>query len=91
MFYIHLHVTLSVKTPPNKGPATLAIPYIAPIKPEYIGRLESGTEYATMIKAPEKMPADPIPAIALPRMSATEFGAAPQIKDPSSKIPIAVR
>jgi hypothetical protein len=35
---------------------------------------------------PENMPADPRPAIALPRMNANEFGAAPHIADPTSKM-----
>lgn len=34
---------------------------------------------------PEKMPAAPTPAMALPMMKAVEFGAAPQTADPSSK------
>ena len=73
------------------GPATLAIPYIAPIKPVYTGRWRRGTEWARMINAPEKIPAHPSPAIARPTISAFEVGAAPQIKDPSSKIPIAAK
>lgn len=44
-----------------------------------------------IISAPEKMPAHPIPAIARPMIKAFELGATPQIKDPSSKIAIAVR
>ena len=44
-----------------------------------------------MMSAPEKIPADPRPAIARPMIKAIEFGAAPQIKLPSSKIPIAIR
>lgn len=82
---------LSVKTPPRRGPATEAIPYIAPMNPVYIGRFAKGTEYATMIKAPLRIPAEPKPAIARPRINAIEFGAIPHTKLPSSKIPIAVR
>ena len=44
-----------------------------------------------MIKAPEKIPADPNPAIALPTIKAVELGATPQIKEPNSKMPIATR
>jgi hypothetical protein len=33
---------------------------------------------------PEKMPAEPVPATALPIMNARELGATPQINDPSS-------
>ncbi len=38
-----------------------------------------------MIMAPEKMPEEPLPAIARPTMNAVEFGAAPHIADPISK------
>ncbi len=44
-----------------------------------------------MTRAPEKIPADPIPATARPMMRATEVGATPQMRDPSSKIPMAKR
>jgi hypothetical protein len=44
-----------------------------------------------MIKAPEKMPAEPNPAIARPMIKAVELGDTPQTKEPTSKIPIAVR
>jgi hypothetical protein len=44
-----------------------------------------------MIKAPENIPALPIPAIALPMIRAVEFGAIPQTKDPTSKINIPMR
>lgn len=36
---------MSVKAPPISGPATDAIPYMAPIKPVYMGRFVTGTEY----------------------------------------------
>jgi hypothetical protein len=36
-------VTWSVKTPPSKGPATDAIPHIAPMRPKAAGRFASGT------------------------------------------------
>lgn len=83
------------------------ISYIAPMKPVYIGLLAKGTEYATMIKAPLKIPAEPRmrvstalyhgiimydlpkPATARPTISAVEFGATPQIREPNSKTKIA--
>ena len=37
-----------------------------------------------IIKAPEKTPAEPIPAIALPNINATEEGAAPHRALPTS-------
>lgn len=39
-----------------------------------------------MMKLPEKIPADPTPAIARPTINATDEGATPHIRDPSSKI-----
>jgi hypothetical protein len=39
-----------------------------------------------MMREPEKIPAQPSPAIALPTINAGEEGAAPQTTDPSSKI-----
>jgi hypothetical protein len=64
---------------------------MAPMNPEYIGLLLKGTEYATIISAPEKIPAEPNPATALPTIKLIEFGATPQIKLPSSNMPIATR
>lgn len=67
------------------------MPYIAKIRPEYVGRFASETEWAKMIKDPEKRPAEPTPATALPIMKAVELGAAPQIRDPTSKMPKVMR
>jgi hypothetical protein len=64
---------------------------MAPINPVYIGRFTRGTEYATIINAPEKIPALPIPAMARPIIKAMELGAIPQIRLPNSKIAIAMR
>jgi hypothetical protein len=50
-----------------------------------MGRFCKETKCVRMTVEPEKMPADPVPATALPRIKATEFGAAPQIVDPISK------
>jgi hypothetical protein len=47
-----------------------------------IGRLRRGTSGMMIIMPPEKIPADPRPAIARPMMNAVEFGAAPQRVDP---------
>lgn len=44
-----------------------------------------------MINAPEKMPAPPTPAIALPAIKTEEELAAPQIKEPTSKMMMATR
>lgn len=59
--------------------------------PVKIGLLTKGTAYAMMTRAPEKIPADPTPAIARPMMRATEVGAAPQTTEPISKMKIADR
>jgi hypothetical protein len=44
-----------------------------------------------MIVVPEKIPAEPIPAMARPTMKAWEFGAPPQRADPTSNMVIAMR
>lgn len=51
----------------------------------YIGRFLSGTAYPTMVKPPEKIPAAPRPATARPTIKAGEFGADPQIVEPTTK------
>ena len=56
-----------------------------------MGLFLRGMMWVTITVEPEKIPADPIPAIARPRMNASEFGAAPHTAEPTSKIPIAVR
>lgn len=78
-------VTLVVKTPPSKGPATEAMPNTAPIMPMYIGRLFSGAAYIMRIMAPLNKPPAPSPATARPQMKPTELGAAPQTAEPISK------
>jgi hypothetical protein len=40
---------------------------------------------------PENIPADPKPATARPTIRAVEVGAAPQTKEPISKIPKAIK
>ena len=40
---------------------------------------------------PERMPPDPSPAMVLPRMKATEFGAAPQRAEPASNSRMDIR
>jgi hypothetical protein len=80
-----------VNAPPIKGPHTDAIPYIAPRRAPYLALFSSGTDNPIMMKLPANIPADPIPAIALPTMRAVELGEAPQMVDPISKIMMATR
>jgi len=44
-----------------------------------------------MMRAPEKMPAEPRPATARPTMRVVDELATPQMRDPSSKMPMAIR
>ena len=74
-----------------RGPATEAIPYIAPITPIYAGLPCRGTVCPTIKMAPEKRPAEPIPAIARPRIRPVELGVMPQTNEPSSKMKSAPR
>lgn len=79
------HETLVANTPPSSGPAIDASPKVAPMKPWYFGRLDSGTRSARMTFAPVMLPALPRPARARPRMKGGEEGAAAQRMEPSSK------
>ena len=80
-----------MNSPPRRGPATDAKPNIAPIMPCNRGLLCRGTRFIIIIIPPEKIPAVPAPAMALPTMKTVEFGAAPQIAEPISKIAITDR
>jgi hypothetical protein len=64
---------------------TEEMPKVKPFIAIYMGRFWSGMISTIMTVAPEKMPADPIPAIARPMMKTTELGAAPETADPISK------
>ena len=55
------------------------------------GRLGSGTMGIMIIIPPVKMPAQPKPATARPKMSAADDGAAAQMMEPSSKTAMQVR
>lgn len=47
--YHQRHETLSVNTPPKRGPMTLANPYVAPNKPVNAGRCLGGAEKAMIV------------------------------------------
>ena len=80
--------TLSVKIPPMRGPTTDETPKAIPKSDVKIGRLRRGTSGMMTIIPPEKIPADPIPAMARPIMKVVEVGAAPHMADPASKTTI---
>lgn len=77
--------TLYVKTPPSKGPTTLAMLKTLNTRAVYIARFSSGMEKATMINMPEEMPAAPILATARPTMRAVDLGATPQVRELNSE------
>jgi hypothetical protein len=74
-----------------RGATTEEMPKRLPMNPVIIGRFCRGTASVMMTMVPEKIPQDPIPAMALPIMNAIEFGAAPQIADPISKMMMAAK
>lgn len=74
-----------VKTPPRAGPTTEATPYMLVTILSNSGRCRISTICVMMIKPPQKSPAAPSPATALPAMKDGEFGAAAQMTDPASK------
>lgn len=51
------------------------------------GLFSNGAAAEMIVSAPEVRPEEPMPATALPTMSAVELGAAAQTTDPNSKIP----
>jgi hypothetical protein len=53
--------------------------------PIYMGLFSIGVVCVRITMAPPDMPAEPTPAIARPNMNAVEFGAAPQMAEPTSK------
>jgi hypothetical protein len=68
-----------------------ATPQTAPKRPNTTGRRAKGTAIEMMTKAPEKMPATPMPAMALPTMRAVLDGATAQTNEPTSKMKMATR
>ena len=87
----HRQVTSLVKTPPSSGPTTEEIPKTAPKAPCTAGRFRSGKVLRRIVTAPLTIPELPSPATARPIMKATEFGAAAQMMDPISKMPMRMR
>jgi hypothetical protein len=59
--------------------------------PKTSGLFGKGTVIEIMTRAPEKMPATPIPATALPTIKTVLDGATAQIREPTSKIKTAAR
>lgn len=78
----HLHVAVSVNAPPIKGAVMDAIPVDPNISPLGAPLFSRGTEAARTRIEPEKIPAAPDPAMALPRIRAIEFGATVQTSEP---------
>jgi len=91
-----------VKIPPRIGPTNIAIstlimfqnlghtPKSPPSPPVQAALCLRGTLYARMVRPPESAPPTPVPAIALPMMNATLFGATAEIRDPSINIDMTV-
>ena len=75
-----------VKTPPSEGPITEDTPYMLEMIARSNGRFLISTMRDTIIMAPQKTPAAPSPAIALPMMKTGEFGAAAHNMEPASNI-----
>ena len=80
----HLQLTSVVKAPPTIGPKHVAIPNALTIIPRYRGLLLKGATNPIITRAPWKIPAEPTPATARPRMNVGEFGAAAQSTDPTT-------
>jgi len=79
----HLQDTWSVNTPPRRGPTTLAIPHVAPIKPPYLPRSRKETMSDMTIITSCMRPPPPIPWTARQIMSQVKLFAAPQSAEPN--------
>ena len=61
-------------------------PNIAPNPPEYCGRLLNGTKAFIRTRTPANIPADPVPAMNLPTMTAFDDVAVAETIFPTSNI-----
>jgi hypothetical protein len=80
----HLHVALSVKTPPRRGPTTDEIPNMLDSAAIYSDRFLKGTDRPTIVIPPEKIAEAPAPLTARPIMSIFESLEAAARIDPNS-------
>lgn len=80
----HVSFGVSVIKPPRVGPRTPAIPYTLVTRAIPNGLALSGTDCPKMAKLPHSSPAAPAPEMALPIISAAEFGEAAQRMEPPS-------
>jgi len=87
----HLQLRLVVKTPPSSGPRIEDSPSTILKYPLYKGLFVNGTADTMSTMAPDRIPALPIPAIALPKMNILELVAAPHIALPISNRPTKAR
>lgn len=87
----HLHPGPSVKTPPSRGPTTLAVAKVTPVTPMYAARYCGLAVNAIMINEPVIAPPPPTPATILPKMRIELLGARAHIVFPASKIKIVVK
>jgi hypothetical protein len=62
-----------------------------PNMPKTRGRFGKGTVIEIMTRAPEKIPATPIPATALPTIKTVLEGATAQMREPISKMKTAAK
>ena len=74
-----------MNAPPMIGPRTVPNPQVKPVPPIYMGRSCIEVVPASKVITPTYIPDPPTPAIALPTIKASMFGAAPQSADPTSK------
>ena len=68
-----------------------AMPKMEAKNPWKSGRFRRGMSDIVIMMAPVMIPAPPRPAMARPTIRATEFGATPHMRDPTSNIKIVQR
>lgn len=98
----HQRQVTAVRYPPKSGPAIEASPNTAPRLParnqhshlrtvpydipKYFGREWSGTSVLMSRRAPDEMPAPPMPVITRPTIKVADVGAVADMMEPSSNI-----
>lgn len=88
---LQVKVGESVKTPPSKGPAAEAAPYMLVTTDTYRCLFLAGTTCPITVKVPHQRPPPAAPEMSRPMMKGTEVGAEALMIEPISKTTIEMR
>ena len=85
---LQVNIDESVNTPPSKGPAAEATPYMLVTTDTYRCLFLAGTALPISINVPHQSPPPAAPDMSLPMINATDEGAEALIMEPISKTTI---